>query len=89
VAYEFSYFSEPHNYWLGTDPESKRHVLGIPVSNPMVDYIESYWLKQEQYISFVAQDELAAQFAEACRRHERDDLLTHQPGTRRGTPRLP
>lgn len=89
MAYEFSYFSEQHNYWLGTDPESKRHVLGIPVSSSMVDYIESYWLAPEQYTAFVEQDELATQFADACRRREHDDLLSHHPGGRRGIPRLP
>ena len=89
MAYEFNYFSEQHDYWLGEDPESKRHVLGIPVSNPMVDYIEAYWLEPEQYIAFVEQDELAVQFADACRRREHDDLLTRQPGRHRGTPRLP
>lgn len=31
MTYEFSYFSKEHDYWLGTDPESKRHLLGIPV----------------------------------------------------------
>jgi hypothetical protein len=89
MAYEFSYSSEQHNYWLGADPESKRHILGIPVSNPMVDYVEAYWLEPEQYIDFVERDELGAQFAEACRRREHDDLLTHQPCRRRGAPRLP
>lgn len=56
MVYEFSYFSDKHDYWLGTDPESKRHILGIPVSNPMVDYIETYWLDDEQYSTFVEQE---------------------------------
>lgn len=87
MAYELSIFSEENDYWLGTDPESKRHVLGIPVSNPMVDYIETYWLSDSEYASFVQDDRRAAEFAEACRRREHDDLLTHKPGRYRGTPR--
>lgn len=89
MAYEFSYFSEQHHYWLGADPDSKRHILGIPVSNPMVDYIETYWLQPEQYVALLEREEQATQFADACRRREYDDLLTHQPGAHRGTPRLP
>ena len=87
MTYEFSYFSKEHDYWLGTDPESKRHLLGIPVSNPMVDYIESYWLDAVQYRSFLENQDLAIEFADACRRREHDDLLTHRPGKYRGTPR--
>jgi len=55
----------------------------------MVDYIETYWLKPEQYVAFLEREELATQFADACRTREHDDLLTHPPGAHRGTPRLP
>jgi len=88
-VYEFSYFSEQHGYWLGSDPESKQHILGIPVSNPMVDYIETYWLQPEQYVAFIEREDLATQFADACRRRAHDAMLTHLPGAQRGTPRLP
>ena len=87
MPYQFSFFSKEHDYWLGTDPESKRYLLGIPVSNPMVDYIETYWLEDEQYNGFLEQESLATEFADACRRRQHDDLLTHQPGKLRGTPR--
>lgn len=87
MAYDLTYFSEEHNYWLGTDPETGRHLLGIPVSNPMVDYIESYWLTDGQYESFLNNPDLANEFADACRRHECDTLLTHKPGKYRGIPR--
>jgi hypothetical protein len=87
MAYELSFFSENHDYWLGTDPESKRHVLGIPVTNPMVDYIETYWLDEKHYVGFTDRPDLAVEFADACRRREHDDLLTHKPGRNRGTPR--
>lgn len=87
MAYQFDYFSHEHDYWLGSDPESGRHLVGIPVSNPMVDYIESYWIDAEQYQKFIRDESSAAEFADACRRREHDDLLTHQPGRHRGTPR--
>jgi hypothetical protein len=87
MTYEFSYFSREHDYWLGTDPQSGRHILGIPVSNPMVDYIEAYWIDDQQYEAFLENQDLAIEFAEACRRREHDDLLTRRPGKYRGTPR--
>lgn len=87
MTYEFTYFSREYDYWLGTDPKSGRHLLGIPVSNPVADYIESYWLDDEQYQRFTQNEDLAIEFAGACRRREHDDLLTHRPGKYRGTPR--
>ncbi|MGO9504262.1 MAG: hypothetical protein ACLPUO_22400 [Streptosporangiaceae bacterium] len=87
MTYDFSFFSREHDYWLGKDPDSGRHLLGIPVSNPMVDYIESYWLADDEYRNFLENQDLAIEFAAACRRREHDDLLTHQPGKYRGTPR--
>jgi hypothetical protein len=87
MTYDFTYFSRDHDYWLGTDPESGRHILGIPVSNAMVDYIESYWLADAQHQNFLKDQDLAIEFADACRRREHDDLLTHRPGSHRGTPR--
>jgi hypothetical protein len=87
MTYEFTYFSAEHNYWLGTDPESGRHILGVPVSNPIVDYIESYWLADGQYENFQENQALAIEFADECRRREHDDLLTHRPGKYRGTAR--
>jgi hypothetical protein len=53
----------------------------------MVDYIESYWLADDEYRNFLENQDLAIEFAAACRRREHDDLLTHQPGKYRGTPR--
>ena len=87
MTYEFSHFAPEHDYWLGIDPVSNRHVLGIAVSNPMVDYIESYWLSDDQYRAFLEHQDLATEFADACRRRKHDDLLTHSPGRYRGTPR--
>jgi hypothetical protein len=87
MIYEFTYFSKEHKYWLGTDRESGRHLLGIPVSNPIVDYIESYWIADARYQSFLQNQRLAIEFAEECRKRQHDDLLTHRPGKYRGAPR--
>ena len=79
--------AKEHDYWLGKDPESGQHLFGISISNQMVDYIESYWIDDEQYQSFLENQAVAIEFADACRRREHDDLLTHKPGRFRGTPR--
>lgn len=52
MTYEFTYFADEHDYWLGSDSDSGRHLLGIPVSSQMVDYIETYWLADGQYENF-------------------------------------
>lgn len=87
MVFDFIYFSREHDYWLGTDSASGHPLLGIPVSNPMVDYIETYWIADEQYAEFIADHAAAADFADACRRREYDGLLTHTPGRYRGVPR--
>jgi hypothetical protein len=87
MTYEFTYFSSENDYWLGTDPDTGRHLLGIPVSNQMVDHIETYWLADGQYENFQENHALAIEFADECRQREHDDLLTHRPGKYRGTPR--
>jgi hypothetical protein len=87
MEYAFAYSFREHDYWLGIDPASGRHLLGIPVSNPMAEYIEFYWIRDGQYQSFLENQGLAIEFAEGCRRREHDDLLTRKPGKFRGTPR--
>lgn len=87
MKFEFTHFRRDHDYWLGRDPDSGGHLLGIPVSNAMVDYIEAYWIDAAEYADFLRNDGSAAEFADACRRREHDDRLTHKPGTDRGIPR--
>ncbi|BBZ15198.1 hypothetical protein BST20_18015 [Mycobacterium branderi] len=82
-----THFSREGRYWLGKETDSGRSYLGIPISNRMVDYIEFYWINDAQYRSFAENQDLAFEFAEACRRREHDDLLVFTPGTDRGTPR--
>jgi hypothetical protein len=87
MKFQKTYFSREGRYWLGKEEESGRHYLGIPISNAMVDYIEFYWINDEQYQNFLGNQDLAFEFAEACRRREHDDLLVYEPGRDRGTPR--
>lgn len=87
MKFEKTFFSREGRYWLGKEKESGRSYLGIPISNAMVDYIEFYWITDEQYQGFLADGDLAFEFAEACRRREHDDLIVYKPGSDRGTPR--
>lgn len=80
-------FSKEGRCWLGTETDSGRNYLGIPISNAMVDYIEYYWIDREQYELFLDDHGSAFEFAEACRRRENDHLLVYAPGTDRGTQR--
>lgn len=87
MKFEIAYRSREHRYWLGIEVASGRHFAAIPVSNRMVDYIEYYAVDDEEYRSFVAEEALAVEFAESCRRREQDDRLFMKPGTDRGVPR--
>jgi hypothetical protein len=85
--FERTHFSRENRYWLGIDIEADGHFLEIPVSNMMVDYVETYAIAAEQYQLFVSDEAAATKFADECRRREHDDLLVFQPGTDRGLPR--
>jgi hypothetical protein len=87
MKFEKTYFSKEGRYWLGKEIDSGRCYLGIPISNAMVDYIEFYWINNEQYQRFLENQGSAFEFAEACRRREHDNLLVYKPGSDRGTPR--
>jgi hypothetical protein len=81
------FISRQHLYSLGRDVKLNCNILSIPVSNRLIDYEEYYKLTDEQYHSFIEDENLARQFADECRQHLHDDLLTLQPGTDRGVPR--
>jgi hypothetical protein len=87
MKFETKYTSREHRYSLGVESESDRHFAAIPVSNRMVDYIESYAISGAEYATFLDDEVQAVAFAEACRRREHDDRLFMQPGTDRGVPR--
>jgi hypothetical protein len=78
--------STADRYSIGVELRSGRYYLSIPVSSGVVDYEEYYELTEDQYRQFLADKELTIEFAEACRRRERDELLLQRPGSNRGTP---
>lgn len=86
MRFEDVYFSNEDRYSIGTETDSGRYYVSIPVSNGLVDYEEHYAIDTEQYKLFLANASAAISFVEACRKHEHDDLLIQKPGTNRGTP---
>lgn len=87
MKFENSFVSKEDRYLLGVETESQHHFIAIPVSNRMVDYIEAYKISDDEYRTFLADNAAAVEFAESCRRRERDDRLFMHPGSDRGTPR--
>lgn len=79
-------FSREHRYSLGTEVESGRHYLAIPVSNGLVDYEEYYEISLADHERYTDDPAAAAAFADECRRRDHDDLLMQEPGWNRGTP---
>ncbi len=86
MSYEDAYFSRDDRYSIGTETESGRKYISVPVSNGPLDYEEYYELRPEQNSNFLADKDAAVEFAESCRRRECDDLLIEKPGWNRGTP---
>lgn len=86
MQFNDTYFSREERFSVGTEQESGKKYLSIPVSNGLVDYEEYYELTQAQYAQFIDDHVAAANFADSCRRHERDELLIQKPGWNRGTP---
>lgn len=72
---------------MGVEAGSGVHFLAIPVSNQMIDYMEYYKLSDDEYRALHDDADQAVEFADSCRRRERDDRLFMQPGTDRGVPR--
>lgn len=86
MAYQDNFFSREDRYSIGIETDSGRYYISIPVSNGVLDYEEYYQLDPDQYETFLADGNAAAEFAESCRRRERDELLIEKPGWNRGTP---
>ena len=86
MTYIDHYFSREHRYSIGIEDKSNRRYLSIPVSNGPLDYEEYYEVTPEEYQHFLSDASAAIDFAESCRRRERDDLLIQKPGWNRGTP---
>lgn len=86
MVYVDTFSSREDRYSIGIDDNSNRRYLSIPVSNGPLDYEEYYEVTPEEYEHFLVDASAAVNFAESCRRRERDDLLIQQPGWNRGTP---
>lgn len=78
------FFNKEYRYSLGTELQSGKFYLSIPVSNGVVDYEEYYEIDSNLLRQFQLQQEKALEFAEKCRRQELDELLIVKPGNNRG-----
>ena len=78
------FFSKEHRYSLGTELQSGKNYLSIPVSNGVVDYEEYYEIDSNLLQQFLTQQEKALEFAEKCRKQELDEFLIVKPGSNRG-----
>ena len=84
MKFDYIFFSKEYRYSLGTELQSGKHYLSIPVSNGVVDYEEYYEIDSNLLQQFLTQQEKTLEFAEKCRRQELDELLIIKPGSNRG-----
>lgn len=59
-------------YSIGTEERSRKHYLGIPVSNGIIDYEERYETDAATFERFRRDAGPARSFAEQCRRGAMD-----------------
>jgi hypothetical protein len=69
---------------IGTEVDSGRHYLSIPVSNSLVDYEEHYEISAELHDGYPANEAFLDSFASECREQKHDRLLLQKPGSDRG-----
>lgn len=86
VRFSDVFVSREDRFSIGTELDSGRHYVALPVSNGVVDYEEYYEISPQQSEVFLSDRSAALDFADACRRRLHDDLLIEKPGTNRGTP---
>lgn len=78
------YVSRSERFSIGTEGESGKYYVSIPVSNPYVDYSEYYEISRPQFDIFQVDLQAALSFMTACSQHEKDELLIIKPGRLRG-----
>lgn len=71
---------------IGEESETGRKYLSFPVNNGLVEYEEYYYISDSQYIQAMEGLSAIREFAKKCKRHEHDELLAIEPGSRRGEP---
>jgi hypothetical protein len=69
---------------LGTEEQTGKYYLSIPVANTLVDYEEYYEINKDEFDAFSADKAAAAEFVRRCRSREEDDRLIMKPGMDRG-----
>lgn len=72
-------------YALGTEQDSGKHYISIPVSNGLVDYEEYYEISPEEFAAYRADLASALPLVEQARHRQVDDRLIQKPGSKRGT----
>jgi hypothetical protein len=71
-------------YAIGTEAESGRHYVSIPVDNGLVEYEEYYEIDRGQFDRFLVDAPAALAFVEQCRVRAMDAKLLIAPGKIRG-----
>lgn len=84
MRYRAAHVSRDPRYALERDVVTGEPVFSIPVANSRADYEEYYSLSEEEFETFLADPELARDFAFRCGRRELDDRLVLKPGGERG-----
>ncbi len=79
------YVSQNPRFSLDRDTVTGRPVLSIPVSNQWAEYEEWYSISEEEFDQFMADHELAKEFALRCGRRQLDERLVLKPGSERGS----
>jgi hypothetical protein len=78
------FFSKSERFSVGTEEESGKLYVSIPVSNRMVDYEEYFEIDKSTFDTYIKDPASALSFVERCRNREVDHLLIIQPGIDRG-----
>ena len=73
-------------FTVGIEEETGKYYLGIPVSNPYVDYTEYYEIDTVQFQACPGNIEELRRIVARCRARENDDRLINKPGRLRGDP---
>lgn len=79
------FVSQNPRFSLDRDVVTGQPVLSIPVSSSAVEYSEWYKISEQELAQFLADEELAREFAWRCGRRKEDERLVLKPGTRRGS----
>ena len=79
-----THVNKEYRYSLGSETESGRFYLSIPVSNSLVDYEQYYEISKGAYDAYPENVEALNRFADECRARRWDHLLLVKPGRDRG-----